>query len=90
MAMLDIRKVRMRVNQHIVTMRMSMRLVAVPWKGVFMSMMRIVDMRVIVFPGFVPVCMLVTLGDMQPDARAHQDCSGAELHAHRFVLYRDG
>ena len=89
-AMVDIREVRVRMNQHLVPMWMPMRLVTVPLEIVLVSMMRVVHMRMIVFVDVVPVFMLVTFGDMEPDTHTHQHCGDAELHGHRFVLHRDG
>ena len=71
MPMLNIRKMRMLVRYPDVLMLMHMRLVTVPAGFVFMLMVQIMAVRVAVFLRLVGVIVFMSLGEVQPYARAH-------------------
>ena len=48
--------------------------VTVRFLSIAMGVMRIMDMAMLVFEWFMPVCVLVPLRQMQPRAKPHQ-CS---------------
>ena len=72
MPMVDVRVVRMAVQQRLVMMLVGMRLFAVPARLVRVAMVRVVDVRVIVSERFVQMLVFVPLGQVQPDAERHQ------------------
>jgi len=60
---------------------MGMRLARGVLGAMFVSMMFIVPMRMRVRDRFVTMLVLVTLGEMQPDADCHQHPSDKQLSA---------
>ena len=71
-AVMNIGKVRMRVHDRVVFVRMAVRLLAIPWEIVSVMVMLVVTMPMRVLERFVFVCVLVTLAQVQPDADSHQ------------------
>lgn len=67
----NIREMRMLVDNDAVLMSMSMRGVRVPLKRVLMLMVRVVRMRVVVFEWLMGMFVLVVLGQVQPHAPGH-------------------
>jgi hypothetical protein len=68
--------VRMPVHERHVPMPVAMRLVSLV-SHMVMLMMLIVRMPVLVLQGFVRMLMLVTFGQMQPQANGHK-CAGGQ------------
>jgi hypothetical protein len=54
-------------------MDVGMRLAAVPFRTVCVTVMLVVAMLVFVFYCYVSMQMLVALGQMQPDTDGHED-----------------
>ena len=74
MPMMDVRVVRMAVQQRLVAMLVGMRLLSAPGGVVRVPMVRVVNVQVIVSERFVPMLVFVPLGQMQPDAERHRSC----------------
>ena len=72
MPMVDVRKMRMHVHQHPVFVPVFMRLTGVRFSGMRMLVMLVMDMRMGMFERVMPVLVLMMLGQVQPDAPAHQ------------------
>lgn len=66
MTMMGIWEVRMFVYQHGMPVKMDMRFMAIPIRGVLVSMMRIVHMGVKVFQRCMDVYMVMLFRQMQP------------------------
>jgi len=69
----QIRKVRMPMHQFAMTVRVQMRLLAVPGEIVFVLMVHVMDMGVSVLDRLVRVFVIVALGQMQPHAGRHEE-----------------
>jgi hypothetical protein len=89
MPMMDVRVVRMAVQQRLVAMLVGMRLFAVPAGLVRVPMVRVVNVRVIVSERFVQMLVFVPLGQMQPDAERHQGCGRQENQGEGLSEKRD-
>ena len=79
-AVMSIRKVRMRVSYGLVPMPMAMR---GAWRHrhvVLMLVMLIMGVFMLVADHFVGMLMLMTFGQMQPYPDGHQDRRNAERH----------
>lgn len=72
MAVVDVRVMRVLVDQRFVPVAVDMRLLAVPRKVVRVLMVLVVAMRVRVLHRFVRVFVLVPLAQVQPEAEGHQ------------------
>lgn len=72
MPVVDIGKVRVRVRDGRMPMRVNMWLYSVPLEIVCVLMMFIMSVPMIVFERLVRVLVHVTLTQMQPDAERHQ------------------
>ena len=70
--MMNVREVRVQVRQRRMSVRMRVRLTAIPWKIVRMLMVVVVRVAVRVLEDFVRVFMLMMLGQVQPYSRGHQ------------------
>lgn len=81
--------VRVRVYQRRVNVRMSVWLAPVPSKVVRMPMVFIMRVGVRVLLLLVRVQMPVALGEVQPNARGHQQPRGNELQRNRIALKQD-
>ena len=68
----DVRIMRMRVDQLLVAMPVGMWFAGWVVRTVSVLVMLIVVVKMFVFHWFVPVQVFVALGQMQPDPRAHQ------------------
>ena len=68
----DVRIMRMRVDQLLVAMPVGMWFAGWVVRTVSVLVMLIVGVKMFVFHWFVPVQVFVALGQMQPDPRAHQ------------------
>lgn len=82
---MDVRKMRMRMGQRFMPMRMSMRLFAIPRKIVLVSMMRIMAMFMGMFHRLMDMLMFMLFGQMQPHSRAHQQTGQPETDARQFA-----
>ena len=82
---MDVRKVRMSVDERVVLMNMSVRLDPVPRKVMAMPVMFVVPMRVLVRHCLVRVHVLVPLGEMKVDTQRHQRPRHGKLLCDRFV-----
>lgn len=76
-SMMRIRKMRMRMRQALVAVRVCMTLARSGGRRMIVLVMLVVNVLVFVLERLVRVLMLVTLREVQPDARAHQ-CTGKE------------
>lgn len=74
-AVMDVREVRVAVQQWRVHMRVAVRFFAVPWKVVAVLVVLVVAMTMLVCEGLVRMFMRVPFADMQPDTQGHQ-CTG--------------
>ena len=83
--MIDVRVVQVFVNEGLVSMRVTMRLNAVPWKIVRMLVVRVMSMRVSVVDRFMGMLMFMTFAQMQPKAHGHECSSDAQLHGQRLT-----
>ena len=72
MPVMDVRVVRMLVRQHLMPMRVYVRLFAVPLEVVLMLMVLVVRVAMSMVKRHVRVLMLVPLPDMEPDPGDHQ------------------
>lgn len=81
---------RMLVDQRLVPMHMHVRLLAVPWKIMFVVMVFIVSMHVRMLHRLVHVLMFVPFTQMQPDAERHQGCGHPEQHPRDFRPDQEG
>lgn len=73
-----VRVVRMPVRQHLVSMRVHVRLGTVPVEVMLMSVMSIVAVLMRVLERLVRVLVLVPLPDVQPHPEGHQRRGGPE------------
>lgn len=81
MAMVDVRVMRVLVDQRFVPVGVGMRLLAIPGKVMLVLVVLVMTMRVRVFHRFVRVLMLVPLAQMQPYAEGHQPRGNPEQDA---------
>jgi hypothetical protein len=75
-AVMNIGKMRMRMRDRQMDVRVSMRLVAGIRKVVLMTMMFVMTMPVRVFESLVTMSMLVRFPHVQPDSERHQKRGG--------------
>jgi len=75
----DVRIMRMRVDQLLVTMPVGMWFAGRIVRAVSVLVMLIVVVKMFVFHWFVPVQVFMALGQMQPDPSAHQRGRCAKL-----------
>ena len=68
MTVVDVRIVRVLVSQHLMPMRMRMRLLAAPWERVLMLVMLVMPMRMGMFERLVCMKVLMTLLQVKPYA----------------------
>jgi len=73
---MNIGKMRMRMRDRQMDVRVSMRLVAGIRKVVLMTMMFVMTMPVRVFESLVTMSMLVRFPHVQPDSERHQKRGG--------------
>ena len=71
-------------------MRVRMRLAGWVVRQMLVLMMRIVHVSMCVLHRLVLVLMFVMLGQVQPDAHAHQETGRDELHGQRLAKEQDG
>lgn len=72
-----IRKVVMGMSQRLVAVWVRMLRSGRHWLGVVMPVVVVVNVRVLVFDGFVPMAVRVPFGQMQPYAGCHERaCTG--------------
>ena len=81
--------VRVRMDQRHMNVWVGVRLAPVPSKVVGMPMVFIMRVGVRVLLLLVRVHMPVTLGEVQPDARGHQQPRGNELQRNSIALKQD-
>jgi hypothetical protein len=72
MPVMDVGKVRVRMSDGQVLMRMRMWLVTVPLKVVSMLVMLVVPVSMVVVQGLVSVRVFMSLTYMQPDPERHE------------------
>ena len=82
--MMDIGKVRMRVHDRVVFMRMAVRLLAGPREVVPMLVMLVMTVTMLVLERFMLVRVFVALAQVQPDADRHQAAGNPERQAGSF------
>ncbi len=82
---MDIRVVRVRMNEGRVDVLMRVRVPGVPWEVMAMLVMFVMHVAVDVFQRRVRVQVHVTLGDMQPYAQGHEGARQPEAGRGRFV-----
>ena len=75
---------RMRVHQRIVPVAMGMRLAAVPVEVVRVTVMRVVQVLVLVLQHLVGMFMRVALREVQPYPEPHQDPGEPEDRVRAF------
>ena len=85
MPVMDVRKVRMSVDERVVPMHVRMRFGSVPRKMVAMPMVFVVPMRVFVGHRLVRVHMLVAFVEVKVDAQRHQRSCSRKLQRQRFM-----
>lgn len=88
-AMMQIRVVRMTVNQRLVPMRMSVRLTRRIARVMRMPMVFIMDVGMRVFHRLVTMPMLVVLSKVQIEAEEHQYRCYGESRGDRFAEQQD-
>ncbi len=81
---MNVRVMRMFVNQRLMPMPVAMRLAAIPAEIVVVLVMRIVPMGVCMLHGLVGVLVLVMFPKVKPDAKCHQCPCNPEQDAGRF------
>ena len=70
--MMNVRVMRMSVDQFLVTVPMRVRFAGRVIRAVDMLMMLVVSVQVLVFHRLMPVLVFVPLSQMKPDAEAHE------------------
>ena len=78
MPVVDVRKVRMLVDQRAVRVGMGVGLHAVPSEIVCVLVMLVVSMTMRMLQRFVSVLVFVSLPDVQPHAQHHERCGKPE------------
>jgi hypothetical protein len=82
--MMNIWKMRVRMCEWNVAVRMGMRFLAVPFEIMLMLVMFIVTVPMIVLQRAMRMRMVMALADMQPDAERHQGRSEPEQEWRHF------
>ena len=72
MLVVNVRVMRVAVSDDLVLMQMGMGLGAIPGEVMLVPMMFVMHVRVAVQQWLVRVQVVMTFGEMQPDARCHQ------------------
>jgi bifunctional DNA-binding transcriptional regulator/antitoxin component of YhaV-PrlF toxin-antitoxin module len=88
--MMDIRKMRMPVYQGRMVVPMGVRFALGIPRGVCVTVMRVVGMPVLVIERLVAVLMIVVFGEMQVDAKAHEQPSRNQAKRYRLRESSDG
>ena len=81
---------RMAVHQPRMNMRMGVRLAGGIHRPVVMAVMQVVDVPVLMRERRMLVPVLVALGEMEPQAQAHQRRGGEQRRRHRLAEQRHG
>src|SRR5215471_20287935 len=89
MTVMHVRHMRMRVLEPAVLMRMRVGFTGRFAPAVLVPMMFIVHVRMRMCHRFVNVFVLVSFGDVQPNARGHQDSSDHKLDGKRLTQRDD-
>ena len=79
MGVVQIREVRVGMDQVLMAMRVSMRFPRRVIRSVLMLVVLIMPMQMTVLNQFVTVLVIMVLGQVQPYTHAHQQGSGQEL-----------
>ena len=74
-AMVQVRIVRMGVDQWCVAMAVAVGFAHRAIGFMSMLMMRVMNMTMLMFDRFMTVNVIVALGQVQPDAQPHESCS---------------
>lgn len=69
---MDVRVMRMAVYQGLVAMRVGVRTLAAPGKGMGVLVVLVVVVHVVVLHGLVPMQVVVIFGQVQPHAQRHE------------------
>ena len=85
MSMMDVGKMRVLVHYRLVPMPVLVGHVVVPWEGMFVLVVCVVDMAVTVLHRLMYVFVLVVFSEVQPDAASHQRGRNPEGHRGRFA-----
>lgn len=88
--MVNIRKMRMAMTDHVMLMGMTMGGVPGDFFIMFMLMMFVVGMPMGVLQRLMQMDMLMALGQVQPDAKHHERRRDPEQHRHRLTQNQDG
>jgi len=72
------------------SMKMVVRLTAIPVEVMFMLMMRVMNVCMSVFERLMRVRMLMVFSQMQPDPRTHESGCQPERRRRRFAQQQDG
>ena len=67
-------------------MRVLVRAVSIPCERVLMTMMRVVDVRMVVVDGFVDVRVFVALRNVQPHANSHEQTCASQTDREAVVV----
>jgi len=81
---MDIGEVWMRMHERVVSMRMTMRFLAIPAEIVPVLVMLVVTMPMLVLERFMLVRVLVAFAQVQPDADRHQAAGNPEREVGSF------
>ena len=85
MPVMDVRKVRMSVDEGVMLVSVDMRFGASPRKIVAMPMVLVVPMRVFVSRRLVCMNVFMAFGEMKVDSQRHQCTCSRKLQRQRFM-----
>lgn len=88
-AVVDIREMRMPMDDRLVCMQMRVRFGAIPSGGMLVTMVLVVRVRVFVRDRLVHVFMLVVFRNVQPDTQRHHCTGHGKLQRHRIMLNQE-
>ena len=83
--MMQVRIVRMTVDEPSVSMSVCMRLFAVPGQVVLVLMMRVVRVNMVMLARLMRMLMFVPLAHVQPNAKCHEQRGNPEKQARLFT-----
>ena len=86
---MDVRKMRMSVDERVMLMHVGMRFGPVPRNIVSMPMVLVMPMRVFMSHRLVRMHMFVALGNVKIDAQRHERPRRRKLHCQRFMRDED-
>ena len=89
-SVVHIRYMRMLVHESLVAVPVRMRLAGWIVKQMGVLMMRIVHMGMVMLRGCMDVFVVMVLGQVQPDAKAHEQAGDRELRGDGLAEKKDG